>query len=82
MVSFDVSVSYAHQDHTTAFAACAMLEAAGMRCWIAPLDVAPGADLAASIVDAINHCRVMFLIFSSHANRSNKVYREVQRASA
>ncbi len=79
-MAFDVFISYPHQDKATADAACASLEAAGIRCWIAPRDVAPGADWAASIVDAIDHCRAMVLIFSSSANGSRQIQREVQHA--
>jgi hypothetical protein len=41
-MEFDVFISYSHQDKPTADAACATLEAEGIRCWIAPRDVAPG----------------------------------------
>jgi hypothetical protein len=80
MPPFDVFISYAHDDKSTADAACAALEAEGIRCWMAPRDVAPGQDWAGAIVDAIDHCSVMLLIFSSHTNRSKQVQREVQRA--
>jgi TIR domain len=77
---FDVFISYSHQDKAAADAACSALESAGIRCWIAPRDVAPGADWAAAIVSAIDHCRAMIVIFSSGANQSKQIYREVQRA--
>ena len=57
-----------------------VLEAEGIRCWIAPRDITPSVEWAASIVDAIDQCRVMVLIFSAHANRSKQVQREVQQA--
>jgi len=79
-MAFDVFLSYPHQDKTTADAACAKLEAEGIRCWIAPRDIAPSAEWAASIVEAIESCRVMVLIFSAHTNRSKQVQREVQQA--
>src|SRR5947208_1656824 len=79
-MAHDVFISYPHQEKAAADAACAKLEAEGIRCWIAPRDVAPSADWAESIVDAINCCRVMVLIFSGHANHSKQVQREVQRA--
>src|SRR5512138_1279132 len=80
MVKFDAFISYPHQDKAVADAACAMVEAAGIRCWIAPRDVEPGAEWAGAIVEAIDRCSVMILIFSSHANESKQVRREVQRA--
>jgi hypothetical protein len=79
-MNFDVFISYPHQDKAVADAACAKLEGEGIRCWIAPRDVAPGADWAEAIVEAINRCRVMVIIFSSHANQSRQVHREVQQA--
>jgi formylglycine-generating enzyme required for sulfatase activity len=79
-MAFDVFISYPHQDKATADAACAKLEAEGIRCWIAPRDVEPGAEWAGAIVDAIDHCRAMVLIFSSSANESKRIRREVQQA--
>jgi formylglycine-generating enzyme required for sulfatase activity len=79
-MNFDAFISYANQDKVVADAACAKLEADGIRCWIAPRDVPPGAQWAASIVDAIDHCHAMVLIFSSSANVSKQIHREVQRA--
>ncbi len=52
----------------------------GIRCWIAPRDVFPGEEYAASLVRALHESRVMVLVFSSGANRSPQVLREVERA--
>ncbi|HUD88380.1 MAG TPA: toll/interleukin-1 receptor domain-containing protein, partial [Xanthobacteraceae bacterium] len=79
-MAFDVFISYPHRDKATADAVCAKLEAEGIRYWIAPRDVPPGAEWAASIVDAIDHCRAMVLIFSSSTNESKQIHREVQQA--
>jgi hypothetical protein len=79
-MAFDVFISYPHQDKTIADAACAKLEADGIRCWIAPRDIPPGAEWAGAIVDAIDQCRAMVLIFSSSANESKQIRREVQQA--
>ena len=40
----------------------------------------PGAEWGAAIVNAIDNCRVMVLIFSSNANESRQIRREVERA--
>ena len=79
-MAFDAFISYSHVDKATADAACSALEAAGIRCWIAPRDIVPGREWGAAIVEAIDHCRVMVLIFSSSANESRQIYREVERA--
>jgi uncharacterized membrane protein YeaQ/YmgE (transglycosylase-associated protein family) len=78
--AFDVFISYPHQDKTIADAACAKLEAQGIRCWIAPRDIVHGMDWGEAIVDAINGAKVMVLIFSGHANASPQIKREVERA--
>jgi hypothetical protein len=77
---FDAFISYSSQDKMAADACCAMLEGAGVRCWIAPRDVRPGAEYGAAIIDAIEQCRLMVLIFSSSANASGQIHREIERA--
>jgi len=79
-MAHDVFISYSSHDKPTADAACAALESRGIRCWIAPRDVFPGEEYAASLVRALHECRVMVLVFSSGANRSPQVLREVERA--
>jgi sugar lactone lactonase YvrE len=79
-VAHDVFVSYSHHDKPQADAVCATLEAKGIRCWIAPRDAIPGQEWGAAIVDAIRSARVMVLVFSSHANASPQITREVQLA--
>jgi hypothetical protein len=81
-MEFDAFISYASADKTAADAACAVLEAAGIRCWVAPRDISPGQEYAAAIIDAIDRCRVMVLIFSSSANDSPQVRREIERAAS
>lgn len=77
---FDVFISYANRDKAAADATCAALEAARIRCWIAPRDILPGADWGGSIIDAIDHCRIMVLIFSANANGSPQIRNEVVHA--
>ena len=76
----DVFISYASRDKPTADAACAFLEARGIRCWIAPRDILSGMDWSESIIDAIENCYVFVLVFSSRANESPQIKREVERA--
>ena len=78
-MEFDAFISYSHQDKPVADAACASLEAAGIRCWIAPRDIVPGRDWGESIIDAIAGAKVVILIFSGHANASPQIKREVER---
>ena len=78
----DVFISYAHDDRTWADLVCAQLEEAGVTCWIAPRDIAPGVTWPAAIAEAIDHCRVMIIVFSSHANQSPQMARELGCADA
>jgi hypothetical protein len=75
-----VFMSHASEDQPVAAAICDKLESAGIRCWIAPRDIPPGEVYAEAIVAAISQCRIMVVVFSSHANRSAQVLREVERA--
>lgn len=79
-MTFDVFISYASKDKIVADAVCARLESAGIRCWIAPRDIVAGTSYGESIIDAIHRARVMVLVFSSHANASGHIPKEVERA--
>jgi hypothetical protein len=76
----DVFISYATEDKPTADAVCHRLEAEGIRCWIAPRDLPPGADFPERLVEAIRRSRIMVVVFSSHANASRYVKLEVYQA--
>jgi serine/threonine-protein kinase len=78
----DIFLSYASADATMADAVCRGLEAAGLSCWIAPRDVAPGAQYADSIVRAINGAQVLVLVLSASAVASAHVGKEIERASS
>jgi uncharacterized protein len=78
-VAHEVFISYSARDKPAADAACAKLEASGIRCWIAPRDIRPGMSWGGSIVEAIDGASVMMLLFSSHANTSPQIHREVER---
>lgn len=79
-MAYDVFVSYSSKDKPAADATCAALESKGIRCWIAPRDILPGADWGESIIDAIHGSRAMVLVFSANANLSPQIKREVERA--
>ncbi len=76
----DVFISYSQPDRDCAVELVTRLESEGINCWIAPRDIAPSADWAAEIMDAISSARVMILVFSASSNLSPQVRREVERA--
>jgi hypothetical protein len=79
-MEFDVFISHSSKDKTMADAVCAKLEEAGIRCWIAPRDITAGMTWSGEIMKAIDKCRVMVLVFSSNANESVQIIREVEAA--
>lgn len=76
----DVFISYSHKDAQVADAICHSLEEAGVRCWYAPRNIAPGDQWADAIIRALETCEVMVLVFSDYSNASQQVYREVDQA--
>jgi len=80
-MAHNVFISYSSQDKPVADAVCAALERVRIRCWIAPRDVQPGRSFAGEITRAIQHSKVLVLIFSTHSNQSEQVLREVQLAA-
>jgi formylglycine-generating enzyme required for sulfatase activity len=63
-----VFLSYSSKDKAWADAACAVLEGRGVRCWIAPRDIAPGTEWGAAIIAGIDACRVMVPVGSFRPN--------------
>jgi TolB-like protein/Tfp pilus assembly protein PilF len=78
----DVFVSYASQDTALANDVAAALEGQGLKCWIAPRDVTPGAHYASEIVHAIDSAKAIVLILSKDAATSPHVLREIERATS
>jgi TolB-like protein/Tfp pilus assembly protein PilF len=77
-----VFVSHASADTAIAEEVCAALERAGVRCWIAPRDVMPGALYADAIVRAISNAKVVVLLLSENAVASPHVGKEIERSTS
>jgi TolB-like protein len=77
-----VFISYASQDAAIANSIVENLERHGLRCWVAPRDVKPGALYADAIVRAINEANAVVLLLSTSAVASSHVGREVERAAS
>src|ERR1700684_1314015 len=75
-----IFISYSQADRDCAFELVAHLESRGIECWVAPRDIAPSADWASEIMDAISSARVMILVFSASSNDSPQGRRELRRA--
>ena len=60
-----IFLSYSSRDKMVADAICSRLENQGIRCWIAPRDVNPGADYSDQIAEALELSTAMVMVFSS-----------------
>ncbi|MGZ4942569.1 MAG: toll/interleukin-1 receptor domain-containing protein [Halobacteriota archaeon] len=79
-MAHEVFINYASADKSVADAACTTLEAHGIRCWIAPRDLALGEDDTKSILAAIDNSDVIVLFLSSAANASRLVTQQAAHA--
>ena len=79
-MAHDVFISYSNKDKNAADAVCSVMENNGIRCWIAPRDITPGAPFAEAIIDGIKSSKVFVLVYSSNSNQSQQVIKEVDRA--
>lgn len=59
---------------------CALLESRGVRCWIAPRNIDPGAEYADEIVRGIRSCDALILVATPAAIASNNVLNELEQA--
>lgn len=78
--SYDAFISHASADTARAQEICAHLEAAGLRCWIAPRDVRPGPPFGEQIIEGLGRSRCLVLVLSGASNLSEFVHRELERA--
>jgi hypothetical protein len=76
-----VFISHSSKDRGVAERLCAGLEKRGHACWISSRDIGPGQNFQEAIVAAIRAARVMVLVFTSNANASEEIKKEVAIAS-
>ncbi len=77
MTGAPVFISYSSKDRRIAQTLCQALEARGQKCWIAGRDVRAGENFQEAIVRALREARVMVLVFTSNANNSEEIKKEV-----
>jgi hypothetical protein len=58
-------------------AICDALQSRGHACWISCRDIGPGENFQESIVKAIRAAKLMLLVFTSNANNSNEIKKEI-----
>jgi formylglycine-generating enzyme required for sulfatase activity len=76
-----VFISHSSRDVKIARGICEAIESRGVACWISGRDVGPGENYGDAIVDAIERAQAMVLVFSSNANNSQEIKKELALAS-
>jgi TIR domain len=79
---YSAFISYASADRDAAVEMVQSLESKGLKCWVAPRDVRPGAEYAQEIIRGIESSKCFVLLLSKAANLSSHVTREVERAAS
>lgn len=76
----DVFISHSTAGKLTADAICNELESVGIRCWILPRDLKIGLSSEQSIANAVASCRIMVVVFTDYAWRSDRIERQLESA--
>lgn len=72
----EIFISYCTQNDEKANMLLACLEELGMRCWIAPRNIAGGDTWPVAITKALQNCRIMVIVYSSASQDSVYVVNE------
>lgn len=78
----DVFISHSSKDSEVAEKVCDYLEERGLDCWMAPRNIVPGSNWAASISNAVTDTKVFLIIYSENSASSEQVEREISLAEA
>ncbi|NLK20699.1 MAG: toll/interleukin-1 receptor domain-containing protein [Epulopiscium sp.] len=76
-----IYISYAPNDKLVAEEVCQGLEQRGIKCFVSSRDVKLGQNYGEAILNAIENCMAMVVIFSSNSNSSQQVFRELSKAT-
>src|SRR3984885_15136642 len=77
ILSAPIFISYSSKDQQIAETIYQALEARGLDCWIASRDVRAGENFQEAIVRALRSAKVMLLVFTSNANNSDEIKKEL-----
>jgi hypothetical protein len=77
VVSSPIFISYSSFDQKVAETICDALQARGYSCWIACRNIGAGENFQEAIVKAIRSAKVMLLVFTSNANNSDEIKKEI-----
>ena len=75
-----VFISHSSKDEMLIKTICKFFEDRGIDYWVSSKDISAGSDWSESIIDAIENCSLVVLVYSRHSNVSPQVKRELERA--
>lgn len=78
--AYDVFVSHSSADAALAMEFVDTLESMGLRCWIAPRDIAPGSEYGSEIIRGLRQSKHLVMLLSEESRQSRHVRAEVERA--
>jgi len=76
-----IFITYSSKDQKVSRTICTALENRGLSCWISSRDIKPGQNYQEQIVKAIRAAKIMVLVFTTNANNSNEIKKELALAS-
>ena len=76
-----IFISHSSKDQKVARTICTALENRGLACWVYSRNIQPGQNFQEQIVKAIRAAKIMVLVFTSNANTSNEIKKELALAS-
>ena len=79
-MSHDIFISYSTMNSDIAEKVCHVLEQNGLKCWIAPRNIASGKNYSQEILDGINSTKIVVLVFSKYSQASDFVKNEIDIA--
>jgi hypothetical protein len=79
-LAHDVFISYSQADKAIAEAVCHRLEAAGIRCWIAPRDIGDERSQLDAVSQALRRSKLAVMVFSPPVNSSHEMLEGVAAA--
>ncbi|MFZ2870530.1 toll/interleukin-1 receptor domain-containing protein, partial [Zavarzinia sp.] len=79
-MSAPIFISHASEDREFAEKVTAYLEQRGVKCFIAPRDIRPGADYAEQIIDGLDAAGAIVFLLSENSNKSIFVRKEIERS--
>jgi hypothetical protein len=79
-MSAPIFISHASEDREFAEQITSYLEQRGIKCFIAPRDIRPGAEYAEQIIDGLDAAGAIVFLLSENSNKSIFVRKEIERS--